>query len=106
MDHGIVLSAIYPEIMTNCSQMLSRLKEAANHLLYNCVELYFSGSEQEEKQINQALSDLDLRLVFLAGFPMKEERILLQERKKYVDVLYRMFMNCMNTQRLLEQKKC
>ena len=39
MDHGIVLSAIYPEIMTNCSQMLSRLKEVANQQLYNCVEL-------------------------------------------------------------------
>ena len=74
MDHGIVLSAIYPEIMTNCSQMSSRLKEVANQQLYNCVEFYFSGSEQEEKQINQTLSDLDLRLVFLAGFPMKEIR--------------------------------
>lgn len=84
MDHGIVLSAIYPEIMTNCSQMLSRLKEVANQQLYNCVELYFSGSEQEEKQINQALSDLDLRLVFLAGFPMKERRTDITAREEEI----------------------
>ena len=74
MDHGIVLSAIYPEIITNCSQMVCRLNEVARQQLYTCVEIYFSGTKLEEEEINRTLSDLNLRLVYLAGFPMKENR--------------------------------
>lgn len=74
MDKGIVLSAIYPEIMTDCNALISRIESVAKKDLYQSVEFYFTGTGEEEAAVRETLAAYDLSCVYLAGFPMKQRR--------------------------------
>lgn len=75
MKHGIVLTAIYPALMNDCEALISRIREISRQGVFNCIEFYFAGSEQDENKIAEALKQYGLTAVFLAGFPMKQDKV-------------------------------
>lgn len=80
MKHGICLSAIYPEVICDCGALLFRIDQCRRTALYDCLEFYFEGSKQEEIRIRRKLEECSLSLIFLAGFPMKRDRVDISAR--------------------------
>ena len=75
MRHGICLTAVYPEAMQNCSRLIKLIREVSKQGIYDCVEFYFEGTKEEEREIQTVLSHTDIRLVYHAGYRMKRDRL-------------------------------
>lgn len=75
MKKGICLTAIYPEAISNSRMLIKLLRKTAEEKIFDCVELYFQGSEKEEEEIGYELEKLGLSLVFHGGFPMKRDKV-------------------------------
>lgn len=75
MKKGICITAIYPETVNNYSLLMEALKKTAEEKIFDCVELYFKGTEKEEQKIGDELEKLGLSLVFLGGFLMKKDKV-------------------------------
>lgn len=80
MKHGICLTALYPEAITDSGLMAKLIEKVRNLELFQCVEIYFEGSPEEEVRIHGMLSDAGLASVFLGGLPIKRDGIDLSSR--------------------------
>lgn len=74
MKKGICLTAVYPEAMYHGEYLIQCLERTAEQRLFQCVEFYFNGTDKEILDIRRALKRLELKAVFLAGYPLKQEK--------------------------------
>lgn len=72
---GICLTALYPQAMVQVQLLVELFYKVKNTGIFNCVEFYFQGEEEDEVKIGQVLHELGLSSVFLAGYFMKKEKI-------------------------------
>ena len=75
MKHGICLTPIYPHAIRNYSLMAELLEKISNRKLFNCVEVYFEGTKEEQYMFKNTLKDKDLEAVYLGGLPIKRDAI-------------------------------
>lgn len=75
MKKGICLTALYPEAMENAALLMELFEKIKERDLFDCVEFYFHGRPEEELQIGERLRTLGLSSVFLAGFPIKRDKV-------------------------------
>ncbi len=81
---GICLTAIYPEAMYDKDILIRVIKQTARTGLFNGVEYYFEGSQEDYKEIRDLIRELDLYSVFLAGYPMKMNKIDISSKDETV----------------------
>lgn len=74
MKKGICLTALYPQAMEN-AELLLELFQKVKEKRFDCVEFYFHGKPEEELRIGKKLKELQMASVFLAGFPMKRDKV-------------------------------
>lgn len=84
MKKGICLTALYPEAMENATLLMELFEKIKGRDLFDCVEFYFHGRPEEELQIGERLRTMGLSSVFLAGFPIKRDKVDIssQDEKK------------------------
>lgn len=75
MKKGVCLTAIFPEAMFDKSKLFEALEKVAATNLYNGVEYYFEGTDADYKAVRDKVKELGFYSVFLAGYPMKMEKI-------------------------------
>lgn len=75
MKHGICLTAIYPKAITDSVFMVRLIERVKNLELFQCVEIYFEGTEEEKMAVRRALNDAGLTAVYLGGLPIKRDGI-------------------------------
>lgn len=75
MKKGICLTALYPQAMENAELLLELFEKVKEKERFDCVEFYFHGKPEEELRIGKKLKQLQLASVFLAGFPMKRDKV-------------------------------
>lgn len=75
MKKGICITAIYPEAVNNYSLLMEVIRKIGEEKIFDCIELYFEGTEKEERKIGDELEKQGLSLVFLGGFPMKRDKV-------------------------------
>lgn len=75
MKHGVCLTALYPEAITDSGVLAGLIGKVRSPGLFQCVELYFEGSVEEEESIHRILSDAGLVSVYLGGLPIKRDGI-------------------------------
>lgn len=84
MKKGICLTALYPEAMENAPLLMELFEKIKEGELFDCVEFYFHGQPEEELRIGQRLKALGLSSVFLAGFPIKRDKVDISAREEAV----------------------
>ena len=90
MKYGICLTPIYPAAINDITVMSQVIEKTKKQKLFNCAEIYFEGSKEEENTIRKMLEDTGLDTVYLGGLPIKRDGIDISsgdeaERKKSVD---------------------
>lgn len=90
MRHGLCLTPVYPNAITDAKLMLKLIDKVKKQELFHCAEIYFEGSKEDENVIKKALSDADLKAVYLGGLPIKRDGVDISsenetERKKGVE---------------------
>ena len=103
MRHGICLTAVYPEAMQNCSRLIKLIREVSKQGIYDCVEFYFEGTKEEEREIQTVLSHTDIRLVYHAGYRMKRDRPVVNCKES---MQFRKYVVCMKAHAEWAQIKC
>ncbi len=81
---GICLTAIYPEAMFDKDKLIKAIKQTAQTGIFNGVEYYFEGKEEDYIEIRDLIKELDLYSVFLAGYPMKSNKIDISARDETI----------------------
>lgn len=81
MKKGICLTALYPQAMENAVLLTELFQKIKDRTQFDCVEFYFHGKLEEELRIGRKLRELQLSSVFLAGFPMKRDKVDLSSRR-------------------------
>lgn len=90
MKYGICLTPVYPRAIHDSAYMLQLIEKVRQEKLFDCAEIYFEGSEGEEKRIGKALAEAGLESVYLGGLPIKRDGIDISspdesDRKKGVE---------------------
>ncbi len=90
MKYGICLTPIYPAAINDITVMSQVIEKTKNQKVFNCAEIYFEGSKEEENTIRKMSEDTGLDTVYLGGLPIKRDGIDISsgdeaERKKSVD---------------------
>lgn len=103
MKRGICLTALYPQAMEDAALLMELFHKVKERKLFTCVEFYFHGKPEEELQIGHKLRELQLSSVFLAGFPMKRDKVDLsardeETRKKGVAACMRLYESAVRLQ--------
>lgn len=75
MKHGICLTAIYQKAVYNSNLLVQLIQNVRKQKLFQCVEIYFEGSEEEERKINMTLTENGITAVYPGGLPMKRDGI-------------------------------
>lgn len=65
---------MYPQAMEDSGLLMELFRKVQEKGIFDCVEFYFHGTLEEEMQIGKELKRLGLSAVFLAGYPMKQEK--------------------------------
>lgn len=84
MKHGICLTTIYPDAITDSKLMAGLIRKVRDLGLFQCVEIYFEGSPGEETAIQKTLADAGLTAVYLGGLPVKRDGIDLTAKSERV----------------------
>lgn len=71
---SIVITALYPELMYDGEKLANQIAEIGRAGFYNTVEFYYGGSPEKHESIRKALQDFGLHSVFLAGYPLKQNK--------------------------------
>lgn len=75
MQLGICLTPIYPKAIKDCSLMLQLIEKIRGEGVFQCVEIYFEGTKEEEQEIKKSLLGAGLTAVYLGGLPIKRDGI-------------------------------
>ena len=75
MKHGICLTPVYPQAITDYSCMEMLLEKISRQKLFDCVEIYFEGTQEQQKLLKEALKNRNLEAVYLGGLPIKRDEI-------------------------------
>ncbi len=75
MQLGICLTPIYPKAIKDCSLMLQLIEKIRGKGVFQCVEIYFEGTKEEEQEIKKSLLGSGLTAVYLGGLPIKRDGI-------------------------------
>lgn len=75
MKHGICLTPVYPQAITDYSCMEMLLEKISRQKLFDCVEIYFEGTQEQQKLLREALKNRNLEAVYLGGLPIKRDGI-------------------------------
>lgn len=84
MKKGLCLTAIFPEAMYSCEELMKKIERTARETDYKCLEFYFEGNQEEEDEVRELLKKYQLSCVFLAGFPLKKEKFSISARDEAV----------------------
>lgn len=84
MKKGICLTAVYPQAMSHLELLTELFWKVKAEGIYECVEFYFEGTEEEEQRIRSVLEETGLSAVYLAGFPVKRDRISISDENEEV----------------------
>ncbi len=84
MKHGICLTTIYPDAITDSKLMGGLIRKVRDLELFQCVEIYFEGSPREEAAIQKTLADAGITAVYLGGLPVKRDGIDLTSKSERV----------------------
>lgn len=90
MKLGICLTPIYPQAIKDSHLMLQLIEKIYREKVFQCVEIYFEGTKEEEQEIKSSLSGVGLTAVYLGGLPIKRDGIDLsaeEEEKRKNSVL-------------------
>ena len=82
MKLGICLTPIYPQAIEDSYLMLQLIEKISREEIFQCVEIYFEGTKEEEQEIRNSLSRTGLMAVYLGGLPIKRDSIDLSAEKE------------------------
>lgn len=75
MRYGVCLTPIYPMAVNDSTFMSQLIERTKKQGLFDCVEIYFEGSKEDDNIIRKVLSDTDMSAVYLGGLPIKRDGI-------------------------------
>jgi len=75
MKRGICLTALYPQAMKDKDLLIRLIYKIARQGIFNCIEYYFEGSYQDMTSIRHMTDKMEIDTIYLAGFPMKAQKI-------------------------------
>ena len=68
---SIALQAMFKESVKDIEVLLESINRIKEMNFYDTIEFYYEGSKNESEQIKNLLKSINLRNIFLAGYPMK-----------------------------------
>lgn len=75
MKKSAVLIGFFPDSVSDINEFERALQAVRSHSFYDTVEFYFEGTDDEKKAVKSMLEKDRFSSVYLAGFPMKRDRV-------------------------------
>ncbi len=84
MKFGLCLTPIYPQVIQDCTLLERLIERLRDQKFFQCVELYFEGTQEEQNRIRRILENTGLEAVYLGGLPIKRDAVDISARDERV----------------------